>query len=37
MDDDKVDICHWSIEFHGRNSLENAWSSSCQPSKANFC
>ena len=29
MDDDKVDIRHWSIEFHGRNSLENASSSSC--------
>ena len=30
MDDDKVDIRHCiSIEFHGRNSLENASSSSC--------
>ena len=37
MDDDKVDIRHRSTEFHGRNSLENASSSSCQPCKANFC
>ena len=37
MDDDKVDIRHWSIEFHDRNSLEYASSSSCQPCKANFC
>ena len=36
MDNDKVDIRHWSIEFHGRNSLENASSSNCQPCKANF-
>ena len=36
MDDDIVDIRHWSIEFHGRNSLEHASSSSCQPCKANI-
>ena len=36
MDDDIVDIRHWSIEFHGRHSLEHASSSSCQPCKANI-
>ena len=36
MDDDNVDIRHRSIEFHGKNSLENASSSSCQPCKAIF-
>ena len=36
MDDDKVDIRRCNIEFHSRNSLENASSSSCTQIRYNW-